>query len=396
MICEAGPPVRRSSRTLELADVFRAHGDRLGPMNPRQQQAARAIIACRTADLGGHLQACDHCGFRQISYNSCRDRHCPKCQGLSATRWVEARKADLLPVPYFHVVFTLPTSLHPIFRAHPKIAYGLLFGAVSETLLEAALNPKNLGARIGLTAILHTWTQQLLFHPHIHCIVPAGGLDPAGVQWVSAKPGFFLPVRLLSKLFRGKLLSKLEAALAEGRIRLSDDDPTELLRLAAQKTWVVFAKAPFAGPEQVIQYLGRYTHRIAISNDRLVSMDEGKVTFRWRDRAQGNQVKLLTLEAVEFLRRFLQHVVPRGVVRIRHYGLLANPVRRRRIARCRELLGVDPPGEDETETWQQLLLRVSGIDVTRCPECRIGHMEPREDLSPSPSRRWIRGSATSP
>lgn len=389
----AGCSSRAARPRLELADVFRAHGDRLGPLSSPQQQAVRAITSCRTAALGGHVQECDRCGHREISYNSCRNRNCPKCQGLEKARWVEARRADVLPVEYHHVVFTVPQELHPVFLADPKVAIDLLFHAVSETLQEVALNPKRLGARIGFTAVLHTWTQTLLYHPHLHCIVPGGGPSPGGDRWIAAKPGFFLPVRVLSRVFRGKLLSMLEDASSRGRFHLESDTVLPLLGRASLKNWVVYSKPPAAGPDQVLDYLGRYTHRIAISNERLVALQDGRVTFRWKDRAHANQEELMTLRAEEFLHRFLLHVLPRNLVRIRHYGFLANAVRRREIARCRTLLGVPPEARDDiqevrkVESWQQLLLRLTGRDVTRCPSCGEGQLHEMQIVRPT-SAGW--------
>lgn len=393
--------IARAARpTLELADLFAKYEDRLGPLNSRQQHVARAITNCRTAALGGHVRECNQCGHQEISYNSCRDRHCPKCGALAQARWVEARKADLLPVEYFHVVFTIPDVLHSLFLGHPKLAIDLLFAAVSETLQEVALNPKHLGAKIGLIAVLHTWTQVLLYHPHIHCIVPGGGLDPSGDRWIQARAGFFLPVRVLSKVFRGKLLCKLQGALHDAQV-------APLLQKAAQTDWVVYCKPPFAGPEQVLHYLGRYTHRIAISNERLVSLQNDQVTFGWKDRAHGNESKLMTIDAVQFLKRFLLHVLPRGLVRIRHYGLLANPVRRERIARCRELLGTPSPDQSRTtppdrgtkkeaDPWQELLFRLTGKDVTLCPRCGKGELILLERLEPKPTIREIQPRGLSP
>jgi hypothetical protein len=374
-----------TSRRLELADVFRAHGDRLEGLSSQQKRAVRAITSCRTAALGGHVQACDTCGHEEIRYNSCRDRHCPKCGGLDKARWVEARKKDVLPVEYHHVVFTIPQELHPIFLANARFAYTLLFSAVAQTLSEVAANPKNLGAKIGFSAVLHTWTQTLLFHPHIHAIVPGGGPSPTGDRWVSAAPGFFLPVKILSIVFRGKLLSALEAAFLSGQLRTPrESDVPAVLMAAARKDWVVYSKPPVAGADQVIDYLSRYTHRIALSNERLVAMKDDQVSFRWKDRAHGNQEKLMTLGAVEFLKRFLLHVLPRALVRIRHYGFLANAVRRRSIARCRELLDhpvpplpMDPP---KSETWKETLLRITGKDVTCCPRCKTGRMTDTSEL----------------
>ncbi len=359
----------------ELADVFRTHGQELGGLSAQQRQVASAIMSCRTAALGGHVRECNRgCGYQEISYNSCRDRHCPKCQGLERVRWQEARAEDLLPVPYFHLVFTIPSSLHEIFLAHPRVAYGLLFQAVAETLKEVAANPKNLGAEIGMTAVLHTWTQTLLYHPHIHCIVPGGGLDPTGQQWIPARENFFLAVRILSTVFRAKLLAGLESAVASGQIKSSLGSGTDVLRLlsrAARRKWVVYSKRPFAGPEQVLAYLGRYTHRIAIGNERIISMDGEEVVFSYKDRTDGDRKKLMALPAEAFLRRFLLHVLPKGFVRIRHYGLLANSLRRERIALCRKLLGVQEEVAPHvySESWEELLLRLTGKDVTCCPRC---------------------------
>jgi hypothetical protein len=308
----------------------------------------------------------------------------------------------VLPVEYHHVVFTIPQELHPIFMASPKVAIDLLFRAVSETLLEVALNPKRLGAKIGFTAVLHTWTQILLYHPHIHCIVPGGGLSPSGDRWISAESGFFLPVLALSKVFRGKLLSLLEETASKGELQMASQEIPPLLARAALKNWVVYSKPPVAGPEQVLDYLSRYTHRIAISNDRLVSLEDGRVTFRWKDRAHGNQQKLMTLEAAEFLRRFLLHVLPRGLVRIRHYGLLANGCRRGRLAQCRMFLGVPPEDRDVadkrmgSETWQAALLRLTGKDVTRCPQCKQGHLHEIQVLHRTAPGVRLLGRATSP
>jgi hypothetical protein len=396
-----GPSPTRRSR-LELADIVRSGADRLGPLSPVQSQALRAIADCRTAALGGHVLKCEDCGHRENAYNSCRNRHCPKCGGLEKARWLAARRADLLPVEYHHVVFTIPEELHPIFLAHRKPALRALFAAVSETLLEVALNPKRLGARIGFTAVLHTWTQTLLFHPHIHCIVAGGGISPEGDRWIPAKRGFFLPVKILSKVFRGKLLSALEAVANQGRIPLSTPKTVvELLVQASRKSWVVYSKPPVAGPEQVLDYLGRYTHRVALSNERLVSLENGHVTFRWKDRAHGNQDKFLTLPTEDFLRRFLLHILPRGLMRIRHYGFLANAVRRRELARCRDLLSVPPlppdaDREEPAETWQEELFRLTGRDVTVCPECHAGRLLVNETL-PRPRRRFqLPGRSTSP
>lgn len=393
-------PTQRSRP--ELADVVRSGADRLGPLSPVQAQALRAIADCRTAALGGHVLKCEGCGHRETSYNSCRNRHCPKCGGLEKARWLAARRADLLPVEYHHVVFTIPQELHPIFLAHRKLAIQALFAAVSETLLEVALNPKRLGARIGFTAVLHTWTQTLLFHPHIHCIVPGGGISLEGDRWVPAKRGFFLPVKVLSEVFRGKLLSALETGAKHGRFPLSTPESVvELLVKASRKSWVVYSKPPVTGPESVLDYLGRYTHRVALSNERLVSLEDGRVSFRWKDRARGNQDKLLTLPTEDFLRRFLLHILPRGLMRIRHYGFLANAVRRREVTRCRELLSVPripekPDREPPAKTWQEELYRLTGRDVTVCPECQTGRLHEIGILPRSGRRFQVPGRSTSP
>ena len=386
----------------ELADVFRTQGQRLGGLSAQQRRVVAAITSCRTAALGGHVRECDRgCGYREISYNSCRDRHCPKCQGLARVRWQEARAEDLLPVPYFHLVFTVPDALHDVFLAHPRVAYGLLFAAVAETVGEVAANPKNLGAEIGMTAVLHTWTQTLRYHPHLHCIVPGGGLDPSGRRWIPARENFFLAVRILSSVFRAKLLAALQRALADGRITSSvgrGADVSRGLRRAARRKWVVYSKRPFAGPAQVLAYLGRYTHRIAICNERIVSIDGDAVTFLYKDRANGDQRKRLTLPAEAFLRRFLLHVLPRKFVRIRHYGLLANSVRRERIALCRTLLdareSVAPHAPHET--WEELLLRLTGHDVARCPQCAAGRLRTTQRIEPAGRDRRVEERAASP
>ncbi len=376
------------SRHPELADIFRAHGGRLDNLSAQQRRVIAAITSCRTAALGGHVRECDRgCGYQEISYNSCRDRHCPKCQGLARVRWQEARAADLLPVPYFHLVFTVPDTLHHLFLAYPRLAYALLFDAVEQTVQQVAANPKHLGAQIGMTTVLHTWTQTLLYHPHLHCIVPGGGLDTSGRRWIPSRANFFLAVRILSAVFRGKLLAALQQAVASGKIAVDvrGTPVTKLLRHAARHKWVVYCKRPFAGPQQVVAYLGRYTHRIAISNERIVDMSGDRVTFLYKDRADGDRRKPMTLPAEVFLRRFLLHVLPPRFVRIRHYGLLANPVRRERIALCRQLLNVGPDTTPPLphENWEQLLLRLTGEDVTRCPQCRAGRLCTIRDIPPS-------------
>lgn len=365
-------------RRLEVADVFRQHGQEFlerwdHVLSPQQRKAFRDISACRTAALGTQVQQCDHCGHQEIAYRSCRNRHCPKCHSRTRDEWLRDRATEILPVPYCHVVFTLPRELAPLALQNPRVVYGILFRAVAETLLEMAADPKRLGARIGFLAVLHTWTQRLEHHPHIHCVVPAGGLSPDGQRWIPApNQKFFLPVKPLSRLFRGKFLAYLRKAFAENRLeffgqmrelahpaRFSDFVAT--LYLAE---WVVYCKPAFGGPRQVLQYLARYTHRVAISNGRLLGLDHGQVRFRWRDSQDHNHMKEMSLEAVEFIRRFLLHVLPSGFVKIRHFGFLSNRNRKKIIQHCRKLL---PPFAVESlviEPQQPL-----------CPVCRVGHLQ---------------------
>jgi hypothetical protein len=340
---------------LEVADVVRQHGadfqEQYGEvLTSGQRRLLRDLVRCRTAALGGHVERCGDCGHEVPAYNSCRNRHCPKCQGAARARWLAAEAANLLPVEYFHVVFTLPAALAPVVQGNPRLLYGLLLKATRDTLLSVAADPHHLGAQPGILEVLHTWGQNLHFHPHVHAVVTGGGLacDAAGrvtspPVWRSCRPGFFLPVRILGRVFRGKFLEGVRHLAARGQLHwpASLADPTAQARwlsaLYAQD-WVVYAKAPFGGPEQVLKYLARYTHRVALSNQRLLKLEDGRVTFRVKDYADGGRAKTLTLTAVEFLRRFLQHVLPRGFVKIRHYGLLANRVRALRLAQARNLL----------------------------------------------------------
>jgi hypothetical protein len=343
---------------LEVADIFRAHGpawrdDQRGHLSLAQLKVMSAITQCRTAALGGHVLRCDGCGLDQVSYNSCRNRHCPKCQSSAAKRWLDARQADLLPVEYYHVVFTLPAPIADIAYQNKAALYGLLFDIAAKTLMRIAADPKHLGASIGATLVLHTWGSALTHHPHVHGIVPGGGLAPDGSRWVACRPGFFLPVRVLSRLFRRRFLEELQRLHGSGQLRFFGEHAA-LAEPAAFKhwlaplrkcEWVVYAKRPFAGPQAVLAYLSRYTHRVAISNSRLLAMDERGVTFRWKDyRAKGQtRHKAMTLSPQEFMRRFLLHVLPGGFHRIRHYGLLANSNRRNDLALARELLQATPP-----------------------------------------------------
>jgi hypothetical protein len=353
----------------------------------------RAVEACRTAELGGHKEQCADCGHIEISYNSCRNRHCPKCQTLRKEKWIEDRGQDLLPIEYYHVVFSVPSELNPLFIMNPRVMYNLLFQAVSETLMDLGDNPKHLGARIGFMVILHTWGQNLMDHPHVHCVVTGGGLSPDGRRWVSSRKRFFIPVKVMSSLFSGKFLDYLKESFQAGDLifpggisHLKDPRTFEVLRgRLYHKKWVVYCKPPFAGAEGVLQYLGRYTHRIAISNNRILKLQNGEVTFRWRDYSDADKLKIMTVKAHEFIRRFLLHVLPHRYVRIRHYGLLSNRNRKDDIARCRTLLdsGYTVTREKDTETWQEQLLRICGIDVTHCPVCKNGRMLTVEFLPPS-------------
>lgn len=350
---------------LEVADIFRTHGPawrltQTGHLNLAQLKVMSAIEQCRTAALGGHVLRCDHCQSQEISYNSCRNRHCPKCQSRAAQRWLEARQADLLPVEYYHVVFTLPAPISDLAYCNKAAIYRLLFNVAAETLLTIAADPKRLGARIGATLVLHTWGSAMTHHPHVHGIVPGGGLSPDGARWVACRRGFFLPVRVLSRLFRRRFIEELEKLHHVGQLRFFGDhahlaEATAFARWLAplcKSEWIVYAKRPFAGPQAVLAYLSRYTHRVAISNRRLVRMDEQGVTFRWKDyRAKGRtRQKTMTLSPDEFMRRFLLHVLPGGFHRIRHYGLLANADRRRQLARVRDLLNAPQPAPVIDET----------------------------------------------
>jgi hypothetical protein len=320
---------------LEVADIIRRHGPAYihahdGHLGRVERRVMSAIQLCRTAALGGHVEGCRSCGVVRVAYNSCRNRHCPKCQGAVARDWLEARAGDLLPVPYFHVVFTLPPEIASIAFQNKKVVYNLLFRTAAETLRIIAADPKHLGAGIGLIAVLHSWGQTLSYHPHLHCIVPGGGPSSDGTRWVACRPNFFLPVRVLSRLFRRLFLQALRAAFEAGQLQFFGD--------TAEQDWVVYAKPPFGGPEQVLAYLSRYTHRIAIANSRLVSMADGKVTFRWRDYRHGRRPRSMTLDAAEFIRRFLLHTLPDSFHRIRHFGFLANGRRAACLSACRALL----------------------------------------------------------
>jgi len=373
------PPFQRPA--LELADVIERHGHRLENLTGAQQRILRAITSCRTAALGGHVETCDHCHYRRIAYNSCRNRHCPKCQASACARWMADRGEELLPVEYFHVVFTLPDTFNALALANQRVVYGVLFDAAGQTLTEVAANPKHLGARIGFISILHTWGQNLSLHPHVHCVVPGGGLSPDGSSWIGCRPGFFLPVRVLSKVFRGKFIDLLKRARNSGKLIGAESENAfeRLLDASVKHDWVVYAKPPFGGPEQVLKYLSRYTHRIAISNRRLVAMDDQTVTFKYKDYARGNQPRTMTLEGDEFLRRFLLHAVPRGFMRIRHFGLLANCVRTQHLIDCRRLLAVPVTKPEEASLG---LPSAGPLKPPCCPSCGRGQLLAGENLGP--------------
>jgi hypothetical protein len=366
---------------VEVADIVREHGEalrRAHVLTPDQHAVLRAVERCRTAALGGHLDVCLACGHAEPSYNSCRNRHCPKCQSLAQARWVASRMARILPSHYFHVVFTLPAPLRSLARRNPRAIFDMLFAAASETLLELGRDSKWLGAELGVTSVLHTWTRELVFHPHLHCIVTGGGLTADGATWQRCKRDFLLPVRVMGALFRGKMLSKIRRAHDRGQLDLGPvpigpDGFHAMLDRLHRTDWVVYAKRPFGGAEQVVRYLGRYTHRIGISNQRIVSLERGEVTFRTKNG------KRITLPAEEFLARFVQHVLPARFVKIRHSGLMAPSHATTRLEQARRILEVRPPcandnARQQTLTdadlgWHELLVRLTGIDLRRCPAC---------------------------
>ena len=375
---------------LEVADIFRQAGpayrqQHADALSRGQRCVMSAIERCRTAALGGHVEQCDDCAHQRIAFNSCRNLHCQKCQSLARAQWLEDRQADLIPADYFHVVFTLPEEIAAIAYQNKAVVYEILFHATAETLRTIAADPKHLGAEIGFIAILHTWGQNLLYHPHLHCVVPGGGLSADGERWIACRPGFFLPVRVLSRLFRRLFLTQLQSAFEAGRLRFFNaleplQEPAAFARYLAparKAEWVVYAKPPFGGPQHVLEYLGRYTHRVAISNNRLIDFVDGKVSFRWRDYRHDSRKKVMCLDAQEFIRRFLLHVLPHGLQRIRHYGFLANRYRAVKLACCRRLLGepahviklADAP-LDYRERYEQL----TGKSLRACPKCGHGRM----------------------
>jgi Putative transposase/Transposase zinc-binding domain len=393
---------------LEVADILRRYGgayrETHGPsLSAAHRRVMSAIELCRTAALGGHVEQCDRCEHRRVFYNSCRDRHCPKCQSLARAEWIEDRQTELLNCEYFHVVFTVPEAISSIAYQNKEVVYGLLFRAMANALQTIAADPKHLGAAIGFFAVLHTWGQNLLHHPHLHCVVPGGGLSPDGKRWIPCRRGFFLPVRVLSRLFRRLFLEELEKAFRSGKLRffasllplLDAQAFRSYLAPLRKSEWVVYAKPPFAGPKQVLDYVGRYTHRVAISNNRLLDIEGGKVQFRYKDYRNNAQHCTMTLAADEFIRRFLLHVLPNRFHRIRYYGFLGNRYRQQRLAECRQLLGMAP--FDETahrkavpKDYRDRYEELTGSSLRECPVCHQGHMIPAgvlEPLGAYPDRR---------
>lgn len=380
-----------TERKLELADLFRSLDvSFLDSLPALQRRVVEDIMACRTAALGGHLKQCDQCGYQQIAYNSCRNPHCAKCQAAARAEWMQARADELLPVEYSHVVFTLPEQLSALALQNKRVIYDLLFRATSETLLEIAADPRHLGARIGFFCVLHTWGQTLQHHPHLHCVVPGGGLSADLTQWVACRKGFFFPVKVLSRLFRGKFIAYLSKAREDNQLTYAGllshlaevSEFNSWLREPWQVEWVVYAKPPFGGPQQVLKYLSRYTHRVAISNGRLLELNDGRVTFSYKDYTASSEIRTMTLETQEFARRFLLHVLPRGFVRVRYYGFLVNCCRTEKLTLCRRLLSEEKPEPAlGAAAPQDDLQHDSAIVRTICPHCGQGKMNIIEKLS---------------
>lgn len=378
----------------DVADIFREIGPEYRKnhkLSKHMHKVMDAIERCRTSALGGHVDECDSCGHVRVSYISCRNRHCPKCQGLAREKWLLAREKDLLPVGYFHIVFTLPDDLNALALWNKKEVYNLLFKSSSEALMELAKDPKYLGAEIGNISILHTWDQNLMDHPHIHSIVPAGGLTSEEERWIHTRKKFFIPIKVISRVYRGKFMAYFKEACQKGQIqfkgeqeRLANANELQaLLNLLYQKEWVVYCKEPFSSPMRVMEYLGRYTHRVAISNDRIVGIKNGRVSFKWKDYANKSKTKIMEIKGEEFIRRFLLHVLPFNFVKIRHYGILSNRSRKTKLKKCRDIFGIEQEQlEKPKQSWEELLLQVKGIDVELCPVCGNGKMIRREKLSP--------------
>lgn len=383
-----------SGQQVEVADILRLYGDAYQQrhrLSGGQRRVIQDIRACRTAALGGQMAQCDHCGAQVIRYHSCQNRHCPKCQTVAKLRWVEARLRELLPIPYFHCVFTLPHGLNPLAQGNPRLLYGLLFQTAAATLQAFGRDPQWLGGDLGITMVLHTWSQTLEHHIHVHCVVTGGALAPEGDRWIpTQRRDFLFPVRALSKVFRGKYLTALQGAYAQGCLQFAGSlaplvDARTFQRFLTplwQQPWVVYAKPPFASPQQVLSYLGRYTHRVALSNDRLVALRNGQVGFRWRERRHSNRPRIMTLSAEEFIRRFLLHVLPAGFMRIRHYGVLGNRCRTAKGTLCRQLFAQPLPLPLLAESAAMLMRRLTGIDIERCPECHQGRLVVIATLAP--------------
>ena len=396
---------------LEVAEVFREftpaflhrYGDTL---SPDQRRVLWHVARCRTAELGGHVEECDRCGHRRIAYNSCCNRHCPKCQAAARAQWLDQRSAELLPVEYFHVVFTLPHEIGPLALQNRRRIYGMLFQATAESLLTIAADPRHLGAQIGFLAVLHTWGQNLHLHPHVHCVVPGGGLSPDRSRWIACRPGFFLPVRVLSRLFRAKFLSFLRDAQEHRQILFHGqqrylEEPARFRQLVAalrEKEWVVYAKPPFGGPEVVLKYLARYTHQVAISNYRLIAIENDQVHFHWKDYTDGNRPKTMALAGVEFVRRFLLHVVPSGFVRIRHFGFLAHRHRAEKLELCRRLLNVEQASDKEAGAQPAMNQGTTEVALPPdlCPACKEGRLVVIEKLERQRSKAAIQAVEMSP
>jgi hypothetical protein len=365
--------------SVELADIFRMHGANYCAqyrLTPQQYQAIHAIINCRTAMLGGHVYQCDHCGALHNTYNSCRNRHCPKCQSLRTLSWLEKRRQELLPVQYFHIVFTLPHELNHLIRYNRQQLHELLFQAAWETIKTLGKDPKRLNGLMGMLAIIHTWSQNLSFHNHLHCIVP-GGAFTQSLEWMPSKKGYLFPVKVMSKIFKGIYISKLRSLYNEGKLKgLDTQNIDHLLDNLMHKNWVVYSKKPFAGPEKLLDYLGRYTHKIAISNNRILNCTQDAVTFKWRDYADGGKVKIMKLSPQEFIRRFLQHLVPKGFMRIRSFGFLSNASKKKYLEMIRSALPNSLKTKDknkqDTTDIRMIMLKLTGTDIALCPYCKKG------------------------
>ena len=384
---EHGRAAEEKKARPELADIFRQHGEsyrRAHRLPTSHLKVMRAVEVCRTQELGGNLKQCDTCGFEHPTYNSCRNRHYPKCQSLAKAKWLQKQTSELLPVGYYHLVFTLPHELNRLVLANKKILLALLFKAVSETLLE--FGRRRFGGTVGIIAVLHTWDQTLKDHFHLHCLVPAGALSFDQSHWINARHNFLFPVKALSRVFSGKFLDLLQRACAKGKIPPANTE----IKASRQKSWVVYAKKPFGSPQTVLDYLGRYTHRVALSNDRILRVENADVTLNYRDRRDGDRKKTMTLETQEFIRRFLLHVLPDGFMRIRHFGFLANRSKKHALSQCRKLLDLDPAlPQSPILSAKDLLLKITGVDLSRCPCCHEGTMIVVGDLPPSSSLpRW--------